>query len=105
MTSNFGIPAHLTEGTSALQAGTHTTKKHLKLTEHVIKSLVTLVCIVKHNTHKIVHAQLMQHGNNTQQKEIGKRLGPELGYRYMDIELSRLYDTTTYLFVLNGLHL
>jgi hypothetical protein len=64
-TSNFGIPAHSTGGTSALQAGTHTTKKHLKLTEPVIKSLATLVCIGKHNAHKIVHAQLMQHGNDT----------------------------------------
>ncbi len=64
LTSNFGIPAHLTGGTSALQAGTHTTKKHLKLTEPVIKSLATLVCIGKHDAHKIVHAQLMQHGNN-----------------------------------------
>jgi hypothetical protein len=64
LTSNFGIPACLTGGTSALQAGTHSTKKHLKLTELVIKSLATLVCIGKHNTHKLVHAQLMQHGNN-----------------------------------------
>jgi hypothetical protein len=64
LTSNFGIPACLTGDTSALQAGTHTTMKHLKLIEPVIKSLVTLVCIGKHNTHKIVHAQLMQHGNN-----------------------------------------
>jgi hypothetical protein len=64
LTSNFGIPARLTGGTSALQAGTHTTKKHLKLTEPVIKSLVTLVCIGKHDTHRIVHAHLMQHSNN-----------------------------------------
>jgi hypothetical protein len=64
LTSNFGIPACLTDGTSALKAGTHTTKKHLKLTEPVIKSLATLVCTGKHNPHKIVHAQLMQHGNN-----------------------------------------
>jgi hypothetical protein len=85
LTSNFGIPACLTNGTSALIAGTHTTKKHLKLTEPLIRSLATLVCIDKHNTHKIVHAQLMQHGNDNQQKEIGTRLGPELGYRYMDI--------------------
>jgi hypothetical protein len=63
-TSNFGIPARLTGGTSALQAGTHTTKKHLKLTNTVIKSLANLVCIGKHNAHKIVHAQLMLHGNN-----------------------------------------
>jgi hypothetical protein len=85
LTSNFGIPARLTGGTSALQAGTHTTKKHLKLTEPVIKSLATSVCIVKHDAHIIIHAQLMQHGNDTGQKEIGKRLGLELGYRYMDI--------------------
>ena len=64
LTSNFGIPARLTGGTSALQAGTHTTKKLLKLTEPVIKSLANLVCIGKHKTHKIVHAQLMQHGND-----------------------------------------
>jgi hypothetical protein len=51
----------------------------------VIKSLETLVCIGKHNAHKIVHAQLMQHGNKNQQREIGKRLGPEQAYRYMDI--------------------
>jgi hypothetical protein len=51
----------------------------------LIKSLATLACIGKHDAHKIVHAQLMQHGNDTQQNEIGKRLGPELGYRYMDI--------------------
>jgi hypothetical protein len=62
--TNFGIPARSTGGTSALQAGTHTTKKHLKLTRPVIKRLATLVCIGKHNAHKIVHAQLMQHGNN-----------------------------------------
>jgi hypothetical protein len=37
LTSNFGIPTCLTGGTSALQAGTHTTKNHLKLTEPVIK--------------------------------------------------------------------
>ncbi len=83
--SNFGIPAHSTGSTSALLAGTHITKKNLKLTEPVIKSLPTLVCIGKHDAHKIVHSQLMQHGNNNRQKEIGKRLGPELGYRYMDI--------------------
>jgi hypothetical protein len=59
LTSNFGIPASSNGSTSALQAGTHTTKKHLKLTEPVIKSLATLVCIGKHDTHKIVHAQLM----------------------------------------------
>jgi hypothetical protein len=64
LTLNFGIPAHLTGSTSALQAGTHTTKKHLKLTEPVIKSLANFVCIGKHNAHKIVHAQLMQHGND-----------------------------------------
>jgi hypothetical protein len=64
LTSNFGIPAQLTGGTSALQAGTHTTKKHIKLTEPVIKSLATLVCIGKHDTHKLVHAQLIQHGND-----------------------------------------
>jgi hypothetical protein len=64
LTSNLGTPAHSTGGTSALQAGTHTTKKHLKLTEPVIKSLATLVCIGKRNAHKIVHAQLMQHGND-----------------------------------------
>jgi hypothetical protein len=64
LTSNFGIPAHLTGSTSALQAGAQTTKKHLELTEPVIKSLATLVCIGKHDAHKIVHAQLMQHGNN-----------------------------------------
>jgi hypothetical protein len=64
LTLNFGIPACLTGGTSALQAGTHTTKKHLKLTEPVIKSLATLVWIGKHDTHKLVHAQLMQHGND-----------------------------------------
>jgi hypothetical protein len=82
LTLNFGIPAHLT---SALLAGTHTTTKHLKHTEPVIKSLATLVCIGKHDAHKIVRAQLMQHGKDNNQKEIGKRLGPELGYRYMDI--------------------
>jgi hypothetical protein len=65
LTSNFGIPAFLTGGTSALQAGTYTTKKHLKLTEPVIKSLATSICIGEHNAHKFVHAQLMQHGNNT----------------------------------------
>jgi hypothetical protein len=43
LTSNFGILARLTGGTSTLQAGTHTTKKHLKLTEYVIKSLANLV--------------------------------------------------------------
>jgi hypothetical protein len=43
LTLNFDIPAHLTGGTSALQAGTDTTKKHLKLTEPVIKSLANLV--------------------------------------------------------------
>jgi hypothetical protein len=64
LTLNFGIPACLTGGTSALQAGTHTTKKYLKLTEPVIKSLATFVCIGKHDTHKTVHAQLMQHGND-----------------------------------------
>jgi hypothetical protein len=64
LTSNFGVPARLTGGTSALQAGTHTTKKHLKLTEPVIKSFATLVCIGKHDTHKLAHAQLMQHGND-----------------------------------------
>jgi hypothetical protein len=79
LTSTFGIPARSTGSTSALLAGTHTTKKHLKLTEPVIKSLATLVCIGKHNAHKIIHAQLMQHGNNNRQKEISKRLGPELG--------------------------
>jgi hypothetical protein len=63
LTSNFGIPARLTDGISALQTGTHTTKKHLNFTEHVIKSHANLVCIGKHKTHKIVHAQLMQHGN------------------------------------------
>jgi hypothetical protein len=85
LTTNFGIPACSTGDTSAVLAGTHTTKKHLKLAEPVIRSLATLVCICKHNAHKSVHAQLMQHGNNNQQKEIGKRLGPELGFRYMDI--------------------
>jgi hypothetical protein len=64
LTSNFGIPARSTCGTSALQAGTYTTKKHLKLSEPVIKSLVNLVCIGKHDAHKIVHAQPMQHGND-----------------------------------------
>jgi hypothetical protein len=64
LTSNFGIPSRSTGSTSALQAGTHTTKKHLKLTEPVIKSLANLVYIGKHDTHKIVHAQLMQHGND-----------------------------------------
>jgi hypothetical protein len=64
LTSNFGIPACLTGSTSALQAGTHTTKKHLMLTEPVIKILATLVDIGKHEAHKIVHAQLMQHGND-----------------------------------------
>jgi hypothetical protein len=64
LTSNFGIPARLTGDTSALQAGTHTTKWHLKLTEPVIKSLATSVCIDKHDAHKIVPAQLMQHGND-----------------------------------------
>jgi hypothetical protein len=64
LTLNFGIPARLTGSTSLLQAGTHTTKKHLKLTEPVIKSLANLVCIGKHDAHKIFHAQLMQHGNN-----------------------------------------
>jgi hypothetical protein len=63
LTLNFGIPACLTGSTSALQAGTHTTKKHLELTEPVIKS------IGKHDAHKTVHAQLMQHGNDTQQKD------------------------------------
>ena len=67
--SNFGIPARLTGGTSALLAGTHTTKKHLKLTESVIRGLATLVCIGKHDAHKIIHAQLMQHGNNNQRWE------------------------------------
>jgi hypothetical protein len=71
LTSNFGIPAHSTGGTSALQAGTRTTKKHLKLTEPVIKSLATLVCIGKHDAHKIVHAQLMQHGNNANHQKGG----------------------------------
>jgi hypothetical protein len=52
LTSNLGIPACLTGGTSALLAGTYTTKKNLKLTELVIRSLATLVCIGKHNTHK-----------------------------------------------------
>jgi hypothetical protein len=51
LTSNFGISARSTGGTSALLAGTHTTKKHLKLTEPVIKNLATLVCIGKHNAH------------------------------------------------------
>jgi hypothetical protein len=69
LTSNFGIPARSTGGTSALQAGTHTPKKHLELTESVIKSLATLVCIGKHDAHKIVYAQLMQHGNDTRQKD------------------------------------
>jgi hypothetical protein len=69
LTSNFGIPARSTGGTSALQAGTHTTKKHLKLSEPVIKSRATLVCIGKHDAHKIIHVQLMQHGNDTQQKD------------------------------------
>jgi hypothetical protein len=64
LTLNFGIPTRSTGGTSALQAVTHTTKKHLKLTEPVIKSLATLGCIGKHDAHKIVHALLMQHGNN-----------------------------------------
>jgi hypothetical protein len=77
LTSNFSILACSNGGTSALLAGTHTTKKHLKLTEPVIKSLETLVCIGKHN--------LMQHGNNDQQKTVGKSLGPELGHRYMDL--------------------
>jgi hypothetical protein len=40
LTSNFGIPACSTGSTTALQAGT-TAKKHLKLTEPVIKSLAT----------------------------------------------------------------
>jgi hypothetical protein len=57
MTLNFGIPACSTGGTSALLAGTHTTKKHLKITEPVIRSLAPLVCIGKHDAHKIVHAQ------------------------------------------------
>ncbi len=103
LTSNFGIPTHLTGSTSAILAGTHTSKKHLKITEPVIKSLATLVCIGKHDTHKIVHAQLMQHGNNNQQKKIGKRLGPELGYRYMDIVDHMLLPLI--FFVLIGLHL
>jgi hypothetical protein len=64
LTSDSGIPACSTGGTSALQACTHTTKKHLKLTEPVIKSLATSVCIGKHDTHKLVHAQLIQHGND-----------------------------------------
>jgi hypothetical protein len=34
----------------------------------------------QNNAHKIVHAQLIQHGKDKQQKEIGKRLGAELGY-------------------------
>jgi hypothetical protein len=71
LTSNIGIPAHLTGGTSALQAGTYTTKKYLKLTEPVMKSLATLVCIGKHNAHKIVHAQLMQHGNDAYHQKGG----------------------------------
>jgi hypothetical protein len=70
LTSNFGIPACSTGSTSALLAGTHTTKKHLKLTEPMIRSLATLVCIGKHNAQKIVHAQLMQHGNDNQQQDI-----------------------------------
>jgi hypothetical protein len=71
LTTNFGIPACLAGGTSALLAGTHTTKKHLKLTEPVIRSLATLVCIDKNNAYKIAHAQLMQLGNDNRQKEIG----------------------------------
>jgi hypothetical protein len=35
----------------------------------VIKSLATLVCIGKDDAHKIVHAHLMQHGSDTQQKD------------------------------------
>ncbi len=35
----------------------------------MIKSLASLVCIGKHDAHKIVHAQLMQHGNDTRQKD------------------------------------
>ncbi len=50
-----------------------------------MRSLATLVCNGKHDAHKIVHAQLMQHGNDNRQKGIGKRLGPNLGYRFMDI--------------------
>jgi hypothetical protein len=64
LTSNFGISAHSTGGMPALLPGTHTTKKHLKLTEPVIKSLATLVYIGNHDAHKIVHAQLIQHGND-----------------------------------------
>jgi hypothetical protein len=55
-------------GTLELLAVTHTTIKHPKLTEPVIRSLVTSVCIGKHDAHKIVHAQLMQPGNNNRQK-------------------------------------
>jgi len=39
------LPAGSTGSTSAVQANTHTTKKRLKLTEPVIRSLVTLVCL------------------------------------------------------------
>jgi hypothetical protein len=69
LTLNFGIPACLTGSTSALHAGTHTTKKGLKLTEPVIRSLAALVCIGKHDTQKIIHAQLMQHGNETDKRK------------------------------------
>jgi hypothetical protein len=74
LTSNFGIPAcwH----TSLFNwLYTHTTswypyhKEASQATELVIRSLATLVCIGKHNAHKIVHAQLMQHGDNNQQKD------------------------------------
>jgi hypothetical protein len=84
LTSNLGLPADSTDSTSAVHADTHTTKKQLKLTEKVIRSLVTLVCLGKHNTHKPVYAQVIQHGNDNRQKEIGKRICPELGYRHVD---------------------
>jgi hypothetical protein len=63
LTVNLGLPACSTGGTSA-DADTHTTKKHLKLPMPLIRSLATLVYLGKHNAHKLVDAQLMQHGNN-----------------------------------------
>jgi len=38
----------------------------------------------KHDTHKPVYAQLIQHGNDNRQKEMCKRICPELGYRHVD---------------------
>ncbi len=62
-------------------------KTNLKLTESVsvIRSLATLVCLGKLKTQNLIDAQLMQHDNNNGHKEISKRIGPDLGYRYVDI--------------------